>query len=224
VGVLTRDQKREFALGWLNWLGAESIGVAVAILNLLWLPVIVFLDIAIPDKILTVPILAAFAVSLVHFVVLYRLRVAIPLGQTITSVFAAMSVQWTVARAVGCGLWKESMPFMRTAKGGATRRGPDFAAFWEGVLAALLWIGAALVVMMNYKQIRELNIFALVLIVQSLPFIAAVAMALVEGSRFNQFAYWRSVEAKVAETLPRPAAVADAPVQLPTDNRIETAQ
>src|SRR6185437_9301245 len=28
---LTREQKREFALGWLNWLGAESIGVAVAI-------------------------------------------------------------------------------------------------------------------------------------------------------------------------------------------------
>ena len=38
---LTRDQKREYALGWLNWLGAESLGVAVAILNLLWVPVIV---------------------------------------------------------------------------------------------------------------------------------------------------------------------------------------
>ena len=36
---LTRDQKREFALGWLNWLGAESIGVVVAILNLIWVPV-----------------------------------------------------------------------------------------------------------------------------------------------------------------------------------------
>ena len=24
---LTRDQKREFGLGWLNWLGAESVGV-----------------------------------------------------------------------------------------------------------------------------------------------------------------------------------------------------
>ncbi|MFL6807040.1 MAG: glycosyltransferase family 2 protein, partial [Xanthobacteraceae bacterium] len=30
---LTADQKREYALGWLNWLGAESLGVAVAILN-----------------------------------------------------------------------------------------------------------------------------------------------------------------------------------------------
>jgi exo-beta-1,3-glucanase (GH17 family)/cellulose synthase/poly-beta-1,6-N-acetylglucosamine synthase-like glycosyltransferase len=220
-GGLTRDQKREFGFGWLNWLGAESIGVAVAILNLIWLPVIVLYDIAVPDKILTVPILAAFAVALLHFAVLYRLRVAIAPGQTIAAVFAAMSVQWTVARAVACGLWKENLPFMRTAKGGATRRGPDFAAFWEGVMAALLWIGAALVVMTNYKQIHELNIFAAVLIVQSLPFIAAVVVALLEGSRFNDFAYWQRVEAKVAETLPRPAGVADASAQVPADNRVE---
>ena len=64
---LTREQKREFALGWLNWLGAESIGVAVTILNLLWVPVIVFAGIAIPDKILTIPIIAAFVVSLSPF-------------------------------------------------------------------------------------------------------------------------------------------------------------
>ena len=49
------------------------------------------------------------------------------------AVLAAMSVQWTVARAVGYGVWKESLPFARTAKGGATRKGPDFPAFWEAV-------------------------------------------------------------------------------------------
>src|SRR5207302_7570119 len=117
---LTREQKREFALGWLNWLGAESLGVAVAILNLVWVPVVAFADIAIPDKILTVPILAAFVISIMHFVVLYRLRVAVPFGQMIGSVLAAMSVQWTVARAVGFGVWTASLPFLRTAKGGAT--------------------------------------------------------------------------------------------------------
>ena len=46
---LTGDQKREFSLGWLNWLGAESLGVVVAILNLIWVPVVAFLDIAVPD-------------------------------------------------------------------------------------------------------------------------------------------------------------------------------
>src|SRR4051794_11382736 len=211
---LTREQKREFGFGWLNWLGAESIGVAVAVLNLIWVPAIVAFDIAIPDKILTVPIIAAFAVSFLHFVTLYRLRVAIPAGQLITSVFAAMSVQWTVARAVGFGLWTESGPVVGRAKGGTTRKGPDFAAFWEAVLAALLLISAALVVITNYKQVRELDIFAGVLVVQSLPFIAAVVMGLIEGSRFNEFAYWKSVEAKVAETLPGPAPIAEAPAQI----------
>ena len=109
-GQLTREQKREFAFGWLNWLGAEAIGVAVAILNLVWVPVVAFAGIAIPDKILTVPILAAFAVSLAHFVALYRLRVAIPPCQMIGAVFAAMSVQWTVARAVGFGVWTRACP------------------------------------------------------------------------------------------------------------------
>jgi len=212
--VLTREQKREFALGWLNWLGAESIGVAVAILNLVWVPIVAFVGIAIPDKILTVPILAAFIVTLAHFIALYRLRVAIAPGQMIGAVVAAMSVQWTVARAVGCGLCKETLPFMRTAKGGATRKGADFPAFWEAVLGALLLVGAAVVVATNYKQIRELYVFAAVLVVQSLPFLAAVAIAVLEDSRFNEFAYWRSVEAKVAAQLPQPASVAsvtDAP-------------
>jgi cellulose synthase/poly-beta-1,6-N-acetylglucosamine synthase-like glycosyltransferase/exo-beta-1,3-glucanase (GH17 family) len=224
---LTRDQKREFALGWLNWLGAESIGVAVAILNLLWLPAILYFDIAIPDKILTVPIIVAFVVSLAHFATLYRLRVSIPISQMVGAAFAAMSVQWTVARAVGLGMWKDSLPFRRTAKGGATRRGPDFAAFWEGILAALLLIGAVLVVLTNYKQIRELNIFAGVLVIQSLPFLAAVLVALLEGTRFNEFAYWRGVEAKVASTLPQPAAataVAETPAPMPTEKHVEPAQ
>jgi exo-beta-1,3-glucanase (GH17 family)/cellulose synthase/poly-beta-1,6-N-acetylglucosamine synthase-like glycosyltransferase len=214
AGALTREQKREFALGWLNWLGAEAIGVVVAILNLIWMPVVAFAGIAIPDKILTIPILAAFVVTLAHFVALYRLRVAVPLGQMLGAVVAAMSVQWTVARAVGYGVWKESLPFMRTAKGGTTRKGPDFPAFWEAVLAALLLIGAVIVVATNYKGIHEVNIFALVLVVQSLPFLAAVAIAALEASRFNEFAYWRSVEAKVAAQLPQPsAAVAEAPAE-----------
>ena len=92
-------------------------------------------------------------------------------------------------------------------------------------MAVLLLLSAVLVVMTNVKQISELNIFAAVLVVQSLPFIAAVAIAAVEGSRFNEFAYWRGVEAKVAETLPQPpAAVAEAPATVPTENRLEAAQ
>ena len=39
---LTKEQKREYGLGWLNWLGAESVGVVVALLNIVWVPFVVF--------------------------------------------------------------------------------------------------------------------------------------------------------------------------------------
>ena len=209
---LTREQKREFTLGWLNWLGAESIGVAVAILNIVWVPVVAFLDIAVPDRILTAPIFVSFIVSVAHFVTLYRLRVRPRAGQLLGSVLAAMSVQWTVARAVGFGVVKDHLPFVRTSKGGM-RHSNDFHAFWEAVLAGLLICGSVILVSTNYKEIREINIFAVVLLIQSLPFVAAVGLAVIERTRLNEFAYWRSLEAQVAELLPimrRNATVAEA--------------
>jgi exo-beta-1,3-glucanase (GH17 family)/cellulose synthase/poly-beta-1,6-N-acetylglucosamine synthase-like glycosyltransferase len=212
ASLLTRDQKREFAMGWLNWLGAESLGVAVALLNILWVPVVAFLDIAVPDRILTVPIIASFAVSVLHFFTLYRLRVRAGKGQLFGSVFAAMSVQWTVARAVSFGLIKDHLPFVRTSKGGL-RRSRDFHAFWEAVLAGLLIIGAVTLYVTNVRDVREINIFAVVLVVQSLPFIAAVLMAAVERTPLNDFATWRALEARFAELLPR--RIARAPASAP---------
>ena len=220
--TLTREQKREYGLGWLNWLGAESVGVVVALLNIAWVPVVAFANIAVPDRILTVPILAAFVVSIAHFAALYRLRVRVPLGQMLGAVCAAMSMQWTVALAVATGLLKERLPFLRTAKGGATRKG-DFPAFWEAVIAALLLIGSLTLVVTNYKQVHEINIFAAVLLAQSLPFIAAVAIAVIEDTRFNTFAYWRGIEARLVEFLPRSKAIAEAP-KLPAEKQVEAAQ
>jgi exo-beta-1,3-glucanase (GH17 family)/cellulose synthase/poly-beta-1,6-N-acetylglucosamine synthase-like glycosyltransferase len=198
---LTREQRREFLLGWMNWLGAESIGVLVALLNILWVPFVAFLDIAVPDKILTLPIVASFIVSLAHAWSLYELRVRVPKTQLFASLFAAMSMQWTVARAVGIGLVKDHLPFVRTDKGGAKRK-TEFPAFWEGVIAALLLIGALTLVGTNIKQVREINLFAAVLCVQSLPFIAAVLLAGLERSRFNDFAPWRALQARTVGLLP----------------------
>jgi hypothetical protein len=65
-------------------------------------------------------------------------------------------------------------------------------------------------------------------------------IALVEGSRFNEFAYWRTVEAKVTDKLPLPPAtaaataavvvaevVAEAPPAMPalnSEQHVETVQ
>jgi len=205
---LTREQRREFAMGWLNWLGAESVGVLVALLNLAWVPVVAFLGIAVPDKILTLPIMAAFAVSLIHFVALYRARVNIPARQAAAAMLAAMAMQWTVARAVSFGLIREHLPFVRTAKGGNSRRRAQFPAFYEGILGSLLVLGAAIVFATNYEHVREINLFGDVLLIQSLPFLAAAALAGLEGSRVNDFAFWRGLAPRLATRL-RPARIAE---------------
>jgi exo-beta-1,3-glucanase (GH17 family)/cellulose synthase/poly-beta-1,6-N-acetylglucosamine synthase-like glycosyltransferase len=198
---LSPDQKREFSLGWLNWLGAESLGVLVALLNLIWVPIVAFADIAIPDKILTLPIIAAFVVSLAHFLSLYRLRVPVKFGQMMGAMFAAMSVQWTVSRAVANGLITEHLPFARTSKGGLSRMSVEFQAFWEAVIGVLLWVGAAVLVVTNTKEVREINVFAAVLILQSLPFLSAVAIALLENARINSYVFWRNTRIYTAELI-----------------------
>ncbi|HYM47873.1 MAG TPA: glycosyltransferase, partial [Burkholderiaceae bacterium] len=199
ASLLTRNQKHEFAMGWLNWLGAETLGVVVAILNLLWVPIIAFASIAVPDKILTLPIIAAFVISVAHFSALYRLRVPIPIYQTIGAAFAAMAMQWTVARAIGDGVLKDHLPFARTAKGGGARKAAlEYQAFWETLIGGLLVLGAFIVVVTNRNEIREINIFALVLLIQSIPFLSATWFASLEGSRLNQFAFWKAIETRLA--------------------------
>ena len=51
------------------------------------------------------------------------------------------------------------------------------------------------------------------------PAFALVAIASLEGSRVNDFAFWRAFEARVGELLPRRSAM-KAPA--PAEERIET--
>ncbi|MFM9848677.1 MAG: glycosyltransferase [Hyphomicrobiaceae bacterium] len=217
---LRMPQKQNFALGWFTWLGAETVGVVVALLNLALVPFVAFAGTVVPDAVLTAPILGAFIVSLVHFVALYRLRVRAAVGAMLGALVAAMSLQWTIARAVSSGMLTDKLTFVVTAKGGAARRTSDFPAFWEGVIGTLLLTSAVLVYWTNWERVREVNLFAAVLLVQSLPFLSAVVLATLEGSRINDFAFWMSLRERLVTLVPGRAA----PSMLPTVRRETTGQ
>jgi hypothetical protein len=125
-----------------------------------------------------------------------------------------MSVQWTVASAVGQGVIKDHLAFARTAKGGA-RRVSDYHATWETVIAGLLILGAITLYETNYKQVREIYLFAIVLLVQALPFLAAAGLAAIERSRLNDYAYWRELQVKARELVPDRLRVAKSPSVTP---------
>ena len=117
------------------WLGAETLGVLVAIMNL---------DLGAGGRIprhfsarqsaYRADPRGIRGVDRCISCALYRLRVAIPLRQMLGAVFAAMSVQWTVALAVATGVVREKLPFARTAKGGTTKAKHEFDAFWEAII------------------------------------------------------------------------------------------
>jgi hypothetical protein len=120
-----------------------------------------------------------------------------------------MSVQWTVSRAVANGLITEHLAFARTSKGGFSLMSVEFQAFWEAVIGVLLLVGAVvLVVTNNDKQVREIYVFAAVLVLESLPFLSAVAIALLENSRLNSFSFWNSTGVRTLELIGlRPVAM-----------------
>jgi len=177
MSLLDHDQKREFAFGWLSWFGAEIVAVAAALLNLIWVPFVAFKVVAIPDPLLMLPIVAAFLVSILHFVSAYRTRVAIPYLQMLGAMVVFMSVQWTVAVAA----FKAALParknyFYRTPKGRGGIGHTGFTAMPEAVLGALLVAGGITVFATNSYRLFETDLFAAILIIQSLPFLSAVAL------------------------------------------------
>jgi hypothetical protein len=96
-----------------------------------------------------------------------------------------MSVQWTVASAA----FKAAFPaqrkyFHRTRKGGGGTVQTRFAAIPEAVLGSLLVAGSITVFTTNFYRLVEIDLFAAILIIQSLPFLSAVATEVLE--RFSE--------------------------------------
>jgi hypothetical protein len=104
-----------------------------------------------------------------------------------------MALQLTVAKAVVHGLVGDDLPFFRTTKGVRQRRSGRFPALWEGVLGVLLLLASTVLHLTNEQQVQEVTIFSAVMLVQSLPFLAAVAIASFEQTPLNEFATWRKL-------------------------------
>lgn len=221
---MTSRQKEQFVAGWTFWL-SDALGVAVAVMNLIWVPVIVFIGMTLPMMALTLPILTAFVVNVLHCVLLYRKRVGAALPQILGAALAAMSLQLTVGQAVLAGLIKDSLPFARTDKGGnagGRKKGEQSPVLWETVLGLLLLAGAATLYLTNSQRITEQNLFAATVAVQAIPFLSATLMRGIERSQGSQHLLGRLVGwlgrvlARGPQTVrpaspPSPAATPDTP-------------
>jgi hypothetical protein len=87
-----------------------------------------------------------------------------------------------------------------------------FPAFWEAILGSLLLIGSLTLYLTNDQRVFEISVFSVVMLVQSLPFMAAVAIALLERSSLNRFSTWRRLASRSTYVMrfprgPRPRLI-----------------
>lgn len=184
--TLTRGQKVHYITGWLHWL-SDAVGALAAVVNLAWVPFILFVGVMLPPIPFTLPILAAFAAGLLHCVLLYMARVKIGPARIAGAALAAASLQWTVARAIYDGIKVPDLPFSVTQKGKsqkasspAAKTAPVSPVRAETRIGLALMASSAALFTVNTTGIVELYLFAGTLLVQSLPFLAATAMFVLE--------------------------------------------
>jgi cellulose synthase/poly-beta-1,6-N-acetylglucosamine synthase-like glycosyltransferase len=201
---LSFGQKWHFATGWLNWI-ADAAGVGLAVLNLIGIPFMLLNLVAFPPTALLAPVFAAYAIMALHTALLYRRRVDTTTARIVGAAVSAMSLQLTIARAVFAGLIAQNLPFRRTDKGGMSKPGRlAQLAMPELVLGLLLVAGSIAAYALNEFNVVERKQFALLLALQSVPFLASTVMRLTEA--FEASRIGELVPGWFAALLRRPAS------------------
>src|SRR5258708_28586404 len=94
-----------------------------------------------------------------------------------------MSVQWTGASAaLKAVLPAHSNYFHRTRKGQGAVVGTRIKTMPETVIGALLVLGSITIFATNFYRVLEADLFATILLIQSLPFLSAGARVWLEGA------------------------------------------
>ena len=191
-GRLTAGQRYHFIAGWLPWL-ADGFNLLFTCGALAWsLVMVVFPRHAeAPLMIFSVLPLSLFIFKLVKLLHLYRTRVRATFTQTIAATLAGLSLSHTIGAAMLSGLVRADRPFFRTPKHARKHALGEAlgAAREEAFLMAGLWLAAFAV-----SQIPnldgdlpglvggpDLTVWVAALLIQSLPYAAAVVVSLVSA-------------------------------------------
>ncbi len=189
---MTGGQRYHFIAGWLPWLG-DGVNLLFNCTALVWSLVMVAFPrhIEPPLAIFSVLPMSLFAFKLMKMAHLYRTRVGANLRQTIAAGIAGLSLSHTIGSAMVAGFVRSERPFFRTPK--RARRhalGEAFAAAREeAVLMLALWFAAWAVSRIptfdgdlpGLVGSPDLSVWVAVLLIQSIPYAAAVIVSLVSA-------------------------------------------
>lgn len=181
---LTRGQRYHFLAGWLPWI-ADGMNIFFTLGALLWSAAMIIVPQRVdpPLLIFAIPPLALFAFKVGKILFLYRRAVGVDLKDAFYAAIAGLALSHTIAKAVLYGFFTSSIPFFRTPKM-ASNHGILVAlaeAREEVFIMLLLWGAAAGIALVQGFPSTDVIFWVVVLLIQSLPYLAALIMALLSS-------------------------------------------
>ncbi|MBI5557237.1 MAG: glycosyltransferase [Deltaproteobacteria bacterium] len=181
---LTLGQRYHFIAGWLPWM-ADSLNLLFTLAALFWsVGMTIFPKVVDPPLvILSAMPLTLFIFKMAKMFYLYRSRVGATVTQTFASALAGLSLSHTISLAIMTGLVTKSKPFFRTPKMANAHALLQalLSAREEVLILTGLWLAAVAVHLTQGTDSPDLVVWIIVLLVQSIPYLAAAIVAIVSG-------------------------------------------
>ena len=213
-GRLTRGQRYHFIAGWLPWL-ADGLNLVFNLAALSWSIAMIVAPYKIDPPLIMFSIvpLTLFMFKLVKLAHLYITRIGANVRQTFAAAIAGLSLSHTIGIAVIKSAFTRNEPFRRTPKGTEPKRAGVRVLAAAGSEIAFLFALLACAYLITH-QVRLTSSFVLglpeelkgpdvsmwvtVLLIQALPYAAAVLVAIV--SAFRPSARWLGAKSESTAT------------------------
>ncbi len=183
--TLSAGQRYHFVAGWLPWF-ADGFNLLFNFAALAWSVAMVMFPLQVTPPYMSVALipLVLFVFKISKSFLLYRRRVTATLRQSFAAGIAGLALSHTIARAMFGGLFSGGLGFFRTPK---LAQAPAFIraladAREEGLFVVAFWLAAALMLLRYDAYMLDLRIWVAVLIVQSIPYLAAVVVSLISAA------------------------------------------
>lgn len=181
---LTLGQRYHFIAGWLPWV-ADGLNLFFTLGALLWSVGMIFWPLKVdpPLAVFAIPPLILFLFKLLKLYYLYRFRVGATRRTSLQAAFSGLSLSYIISKAMVMGLITDKVPFLRTPKL------KNREAWWYGlmlvaeetVIAAALWLCAVGVMIRQDISASDVQLWVLVMMIQSTPYVAAIVMSLISS-------------------------------------------